>query len=443
MLNKIVTGFWLVMVPFFGAAQGIDFESGSFQQALNKAKNEKKVLFIDGYADWCAPCKKMAKTVFKEESVGEYFNEHFVSYKLDIEKGNGPKLKEKYGIIGLPGYVFIDGNDEVVYRFSDAMPTDEFINEAKIAVASANDPNSLGRLSELYNKNKEDEALIAKYLNRFLEVKTEKNYTDVLEQYLKVQKSIPDSSEAMVILLANHHKQIIFGGEADRIIKENIKTKVWKKYVRKDIREIYQKIPREMVTTTTEYAIINRDTTFLELAIANASEAGFKTDKAQIKKIYLYYYLKTRQGDKYKALVHNDIVNYVEALDKENLRKFYLDWLEKKASGDPEALRIIRTNSMRNSEEIFAMVKDYVPFVNTEDEKKEVLFWVEVAYYIYPNSAETTSNYANVMYMIGDKDKALELKEEAYILGQKEGLKRLSTIKRDLDLMKAGEDILL
>ena len=146
-------------VPFFGAAQGIDFESGSFQQALNKAKNEKKVLFIDGYADWCAPCKKMAKTVFKEESVGEYFNEHFVSYKLDIEKGNGPKLKEKYGIIGLPGYVFIDGNDEVVYRFSDAMPTDEFINEAKIAVASANDPNSLGRLSELYNKNKEDEAL--------------------------------------------------------------------------------------------------------------------------------------------------------------------------------------------------------------------------------------------------------------------------------------------
>ncbi|WP_370478528.1 thioredoxin family protein [Tamlana flava] len=443
MLQRIIIGFWFAILPFFGASQGINFESGSFQQAFNKAKKENKVLFVDGYADWCGPCKKMAKTVFKEEEVGAYFNEHFVSYKLDIEKGKGPELKEKYGITGLPGYVFVDANDEVVYRFSRAMPAEEFLEEGEKAVTSASDPNSLGRLAELYTKNQDDESLVLKYLNKLYEVKTEENYTDVLEHYLSIQKSVPDSSKAMVMLLANHHNQIIFGGEAERIINENIKTKPWKKYVRKDVREIYQKIPRKMVETTTTYAIEKRDSTFIDLAIKNAEIGGFKVNESQIKRTYTYYYLETGQGEKYKALVHDDIAKYVEAIDKEYLRSFYLDWLEKRADGDPEALRLIRPNSVRNSEEIYSMVKDYVTFVNSEAEKKEVLSWMEVAYYIRPNSAENTSNYANILYLIGDKNQAIELKEEAYYLGEKEGLKRLSTIKRDLDLMKTGEDILL
>ncbi|MBD0824243.1 thioredoxin family protein [Aestuariibaculum marinum] len=442
MINKKSILYTLLLLPVFAIAQGIHFEKGSFQQAFDKAKKENKVLFIDGYADWCAPCKKMARTVFMEEAVGTYFNEHFVSYKLNIEKGNGPKLKEKYGIQGLPSYVFIDANDDVVYRSSSAMPTEEFLSEAKAAWASAKDPNSLARLSELYSKNKNDEALIAKYLDKLLEVKSQENYTDVLEQYLNIQKSIPDSSKAMVMLLANHHKQLVYGGEADRIIENNKKTKAWKKYVRKDVRETYQKVPKEMITTTTEYAIVTRDTSYLELAIKHAEELGYRADEKQRKKTYTYYYLKTEQGEKYKALVHDDIVNYVTEIDKESLRSYYLEWLDRKAAGDQKALRE-RPFSLRKSEEIYYMVKDYVGFVNTKEEKKEVLSWMEVAYYIRPNSAENTSNYANILYVVGDKNQAIELKEEAYKLGQEENLKRLSAIKGELDLMKAGEDILL
>ncbi|SFT12652.1 Thioredoxin-like [Zhouia amylolytica] len=443
MINRKTIFYILLLLPVLAVAQGIHFEKGNFQQAFNKAKKENKILFVDGYADWCAPCKKMAKTVFMEEEVGAYFNEHFVSFKLDIEKGNGPKLKEKYGINGLPGYVFIDANDEVVYRSSRAMPADEFMNEAKLAVASANDPNSLGRLSELYIKNKDDEALISKYLDKLLEVKTEENYSDVLEHFLSVQKSIPDSSKTMVRLLANHYKQIIIGGRADRIIEGNIKTKAWKKYVRKDIREVYQKIPREMIGTTIAYAILKRDTSYLELALEHAKDVGLASNAEQKKRTYTYYYYNTGQGEKYKSLVHDDIVEYVASIDKEHLRNFYIDWLEKRAAGDPDALRLIRPNSVRYSEDIYRMVKDYVAFVNTEEEKKEVLSWMEVAYYIRPESARNTSNYANILYLIGDKSQAIELKEAALKLGEKEKLKRLSTIKTDLDLMKAGETITL
>lgn len=148
-----------------------------------------------------APCKKMEKTVFQEEEVGTYFDEHIVALKVDVEKGDGPKIKEKYDIQGLPGYVFIDGNDEVVYRFSRAMPTEEFMKEVKSAVAYSKDPNSLGRLRERYAVNKQDETLVRMYMDKMLFQGETQNYTDVLEHYLRIQKSVPDSSKAMVKLL--------------------------------------------------------------------------------------------------------------------------------------------------------------------------------------------------------------------------------------------------
>ena len=57
---------WLVIL-FLGllgtASAQITFFEGTFEDAMAKAKKEKKNLFVDFYADWCEPCKLMG-TVF-------------------------------------------------------------------------------------------------------------------------------------------------------------------------------------------------------------------------------------------------------------------------------------------------------------------------------------------------------------------------------------------
>lgn len=60
---------------------------GIWDEALAKAKQENKLLFVDLYTEWCAPCKMVAKIVFPQKKIGNYYNQHFINYQLDAEKG--------------------------------------------------------------------------------------------------------------------------------------------------------------------------------------------------------------------------------------------------------------------------------------------------------------------------------------------------------------------
>ena len=75
----VVTMSWSIIA----SAQGIDFFHGSYEEALKKARSENKGIFVDVYTSWCGPCKKMAREVFTQAGVGDYFNTHFVCLKLD------------------------------------------------------------------------------------------------------------------------------------------------------------------------------------------------------------------------------------------------------------------------------------------------------------------------------------------------------------------------
>ena len=90
---KIVCLAVLLLWKFVTVAQdrSVAFEELTFQEALAKAKQNNKLLFVDCYTSWCGPCKMLAREVFTNNEVADYFNAHFISLKVDCEKGEGPR----------------------------------------------------------------------------------------------------------------------------------------------------------------------------------------------------------------------------------------------------------------------------------------------------------------------------------------------------------------
>lgn len=95
---------------------GIKFFQGSWEQLLNEAKKQNKPIFLDAYAVWCGPCHAMSRGTFKDAEVGKYFNNNFINYKLDMEKGEGPMLQQSFKVTAYPTLLFIQPDGTIKHR---------------------------------------------------------------------------------------------------------------------------------------------------------------------------------------------------------------------------------------------------------------------------------------------------------------------------------------
>lgn len=102
-------------------AEGIRFEQGSWEEATTKARTEGKPLFIDIWASWCGPCKRLAREVFPMREVGEYFNENFVCYSLQIDPADSvarrtaTTVADRYRVKALPTLLWLDGEGRLLH----------------------------------------------------------------------------------------------------------------------------------------------------------------------------------------------------------------------------------------------------------------------------------------------------------------------------------------
>jgi thioredoxin-related protein len=120
-------------------AQGIAFNEGSWAEIKAMAKAQNKLIFIDFYTDWCAPCKQMSMNVFPQKEVGDFYNEHFIPYKVNAEKGEGPVLAKQYRVAGYPTLAYINYEGEIIHSFTSSVDAKALIEHGKMAITPRND----------------------------------------------------------------------------------------------------------------------------------------------------------------------------------------------------------------------------------------------------------------------------------------------------------------
>lgn len=141
----------------------IDFlDNPEWNKVLRQAENTGKIIFLDGYTSWCAPCKKMEKEVFTRAKVANYFNQKFINVKYDMEAGEGIRLKNLYGINVFPTYLFINEKGEVIHKIVGAyLEKDDFLNYSILAVTPG---ESYAELQKRYKNGERNSALMFNYL---------------------------------------------------------------------------------------------------------------------------------------------------------------------------------------------------------------------------------------------------------------------------------------
>lgn len=125
----------ICFMPIMGFG-GIDFHKIDIEKAIAKAKSEGKFIFIDTYAEWCVPCKQM-ELVFVDQEVSDFFNDHFINVKIDMDSPLGKKISEDYDIVWLPTLVFLDQEGQVRSKIDKLVDGTELISLARQAMSTA------------------------------------------------------------------------------------------------------------------------------------------------------------------------------------------------------------------------------------------------------------------------------------------------------------------
>lgn len=117
-------------------------------KALEKAKNEKKMVLMDFTgSDWCGWCMKMDKEVFDTGDFRQYAKDNLVLVELDYPrqkfispqtKQQNEQLKNQYKVEGFPTIVVLDADGKTLKTFGGYQEggAKAFIEELKKLKAS-------------------------------------------------------------------------------------------------------------------------------------------------------------------------------------------------------------------------------------------------------------------------------------------------------------------
>lgn len=444
--NILTFLLFIIAVNLNTKAQGIDFQDMPLEDALQKAKEEDKLVFVDFYTTWCMPCKVMDKKVYTLEEVGSIYNKSYVNIKLDAEK-EGSNAAKKYRISSYPSFLFLNPEGKVVYKETGMHPANDFIQLGKKAAASVHSDYSLEKLQAEF-PNKQDSPLFLKiYFEKMMEYG--QNPTYGIDAWLKAQNEIEEDDVDMMEFLLKYKEYILLGSKGEEILKDNFDEymDIATRSEEKDL-EIFKV---QIVKNTRDFALEKKDPDLYKTFIEGFNKLPEKYKKrGNLLDYKITYYALLKDVDSYKDIIETYVDSLMTDKSIDQIKKEDKSLFEEKkemlgSSYSPQVVQLyndykngwISGNIVKN---LYQKGKAYLKNVETKEEYKNLKSWVDYGYELGTNSYYMDDLLADWYYKKGKNKKALTMKKKAIENWPEKDIK-LPAIKYELEQMQKDSSI--
>lgn len=128
MIAKRMIALFVFSCSYLMAADPL-FKDLKFEDALVKADQEGKVVFVDFYTDWCGPCKLLDKTTWRDPNVIEFLNQYTIPLKINAEGKRN--ISSRYHIQAYPSLAYINPDGKLLSMTKGYKTSDVLMREAR------------------------------------------------------------------------------------------------------------------------------------------------------------------------------------------------------------------------------------------------------------------------------------------------------------------------
>ncbi|WP_162056171.1 thioredoxin family protein [Pontibacter pamirensis] len=388
--------FSVVLVCEAQEGKSIDFANSSWSKILQKAKKEKKAIFLYAYTPSCRWCRQMEKEVFTDKEVTDFYNSNFVSHKINIEDGaEGEALAKEYGIVSFPTYMYFNKDGVQVHQSGSAKPAEEFILDGKDAF---NPEKALFSLKRRYDSGDRSPELLFNYSNALGSYHQEESPEEkVVREYLETQSTQQLESEKNIKYIFS--KFLSFQSPATQYFLEN-QNKFTHLFKEDEVRHKAEKI----ITRTASIAGSEDDAQLLK-QVDRAVGANFADTSrlSSLAKIYFY------QGQKEWVKYAKATLEYGRSQGGDDWRTMY-----------ETAIYLKHFAKNMQALELGTQIMERV--IKTE------------------KSYDNLNLYAQLQHRVGKDTQALETAREAIAVARKSGEESSEAAKLVAELQAANEE---
>ena len=119
----------LVMIIVLGQVKAIDYFAGTYQEALQTAKDDNKFILLYFTAKWCGPCRYMSSYILTDLEIETLVSANYIALKLDVDLEENKVIYHKYFQekgVGVPKFLIINSKEEVINQLLGATKVNQF-----------------------------------------------------------------------------------------------------------------------------------------------------------------------------------------------------------------------------------------------------------------------------------------------------------------------------